>query len=458
MRSPLRTLLIPGIVALFCFFLSCAGPSSHHEWHAGVAAVCITPEKPMWMAGYAARTQPSQGVGLDLYAKALALQDQRGRRMVILTSDLLGFPAELTEAIAKKIRLRHGLKRDEILFTFSHTHGGPAIRHSLSLMYATNEQQNADIEAYAEGLQPRYVDLVGRALAALRPVQLSFGRGQADFGVNRRLLQEKGYVIGVNPQGPVDHSVPVLKISDDQGGLLALLFGYTCHNTTLQGNNYLIHGDYAGVAQKDLQEKFPGAVALFMNGFAGDTNPYPRGTLELAQQHGLSLSAAVQEALTHPLQPLHGRLKSHFSYAELPLSTPPSRDELLAQQQNPDKYIRANAGHLLARLDEKGELDPTYHYPIQTIQVGDSLLIVALAGEVLVDYALRLQKEIEPPVRLWTVGYSNDVFAYVPSRRVLEEGGYEAKDSMIYYGWWPWSLEMEEVLMKNIYRSIQRVR
>ncbi len=458
MRSSLRTLLIPGIITLACLFLCCAGPSSDHEWRAGVAAICITPEKPMWMAGYAARTQPSQGVGLDLYAKALALQDQRGRRMVILTSDLLGFPAELTEAIAEKIRLRHGLKRDEILFTFSHTHGGPAIRHSLSLMYATNEQQNADIDAYAEGLQPRYVELVGQALANLRPVQLSFGRGQADFGVNRRLLQEQGYVIGVNAQGPVDHSVPVVKIVNEQNTLIALLFGYTCHNTTLQGNNYLIHGDYAGVAQKDLQEKFPGAVALFMNGFAGDTNPHPRGTLELAQQHGLSLSAAVQEALTHPLTPLHGRLKSHFSHAQLPLSTPPSREELLGKKQDPDKYVRANAERLLALLDEKGRLDPIYPYPIQTIQVGDSLLIVALAGEVLVDYALRLQREIGQPGRLWTVGYSNDVFAYVPSRRVLEEGGYEAKDSMIYYGWWPWSLEMEEVLMKNIHRSIHRVR
>ncbi|HPI73597.1 MAG TPA: hypothetical protein PLZ01_09320, partial [bacterium] len=368
------------------------------------------------------------------------------------------FPAELTEAIAKKISARHGLQRDEILFTFSHTHGGPAIRNSLSIMYATNEQQSADIEAYAEGLQPRYVELVGQALAAMRPVQLSFGRGQADFGVNRRLLQEQGYVIGVNPQGPVDHSVPVLKIVNEQGTLTALLFGYTCHNTTLQGNNYLIHGDYAGVAQKDLQEKFPGAVALFMNGFAGDTNPHPRGTLELAQQHGLSLSAAVQAVLSRPLQSLHGRLKSHIRYAELPLSTPPTRQELLEKKQDPNKYVRAHAEQLLALLDKKGKLDPTYHYPIQTIQVGDSLLIVALAGEVLVDYALRLQKEIEQPGRLWTVGYSNDVFAYVPSRRVLEEGGYEAKDSMIYYGWWPWSLEMEEVLMKSIHRGIRQVR
>lgn len=428
------------------------------EWRAGVAKIKITPEQPIWMAGYAARNKPSEGVALDLYAKALALQDDRGRRMVLLTSDLLGFPAELTEAIAKKIRTQYGLKRNEVLFSFSHTHGGPVIRNSLKLMYATNEEQNALINAYAENLQPLYVQLVGSALAGLQPVHLSYGQGQATFGVNRRLLKENGYKIDVNPDGPVDHTVPVLKVTRSNGEPLAVLFSYACHNTTLQGNNYLIHGDYAGVAQQELEKEYDGVIAFFMSGFAGDTNPHPRGTLELANSHGRSLAAAVKTVLQQPMRPLHGRLKSRLDYAKLPFSPPPSRDELQAKRQDPDKYISANAEKLLARLDEKGKLDKTYPYPIQIVRLGDSLTLIALAGEVLVDYALRLRKESAHPDQLWMVGYSNDVFAYIPSRRVLEEGGYEAKDSMIYYGLWPWSTEIEQVLMKKIDRGIKKVQ
>ncbi len=441
-----------------CCFLALAQVSlAGSEWKAGVAKIDITPRNSVWMAGYGNRDRPSEGTAQPLLAKALALEDPSGGRLVIVTSDLLGFVREITEPLAERVREQHGLGRERFVVTSSHTHAGPAVRASLKIMYALTPEQAAAVEDYTRFLQQQVLQVVGEAIKNLSPAHLSFHRGQAGFAMNRREPSDGGIKLGVNPGGPVDHEVPVMRVTSPEGKTRALLFSYACHNTTLGGDFYQFHGDYAGYAQEAIEKAEPGAIALFMMGCGGDANPQPRSKLEHAQAHGNELAQAVAEAARRQGRPVKGRLSAAFERFSLPLAAPPSRAEFEARAKDENRFIQRHAEYHLALLD-RGPLPAEHSYPLQVVQFGDTVTLVALAGEVVVDYALRLKKELGAEIT-WPVAYANDVFAYIPSKRVLAEGGYEADRSMIYYGLpGPWAPEIEEILIKKVHQLVGQVR
>jgi len=400
-------------------------------WRVGIARADITPQGQIWMAGYAARNHPSEGVLHPLWAKALAVEDQHGSRVVIVTTDLIGLSRTIAEAVCARAQQQTGIPRARVLLNSSHTHSGPVVGDVAEVAYRLDPEQAAVVGAYTKTLQDKLVAVIAQAIENLKPGELAYGEGKATFGMNRRSLREKSYVIGPNPAGPVDPAVPVLAVRDAEGRLVGILFGYACHNTTLA--IYQISGDYAGFAKIALEKAHPGADALFMIGCGADTNPQPRGTVELAEQHGNALAAAVDQALAGEMHPLEGTLAVAFGRVDLPLVDPPSREEIKELESSKDTY-RQRLGKKLAERLEKGEPIPTScSCPVQVVRFGDDLSLVALGGEVVVDYALRLRKEF-PAKRLWIAGYSNDVFAYVPSERVLAEGGYEAGGAMVYFG------------------------
>lgn len=397
-------------------------------WKAGVAVVKITPEGSMWMAGYAARNKPSEGVAQDLFAKALALEDAGGTRLVVVTTDLIGIPRPLREAVEQQCRQRFGLPREGLLLNASHTHCGPELRSRMVSVYDLDEDSAARGRAYFEQLDKRIVDLVGQAVADLGPAKLHYSAARAGFAMNRRLETPGGLRNSPNRDGPVDHDVPVLRVERD-GQLRAVLFGYACHNTTL--SFYQFCGDYAGYAQEYLQADHPGLTALFLMGCGGDQNPYPRGTLDNARQHGRALANAVETALLARQEAISGPLLPALETATLEFAPPPSREELLLKKQSPNKYEQRHAQRLLDQLERDGSIRTTYDYPVQVVQLGQSVVLVALAGETVVDYSLRLKRELAGR-EVWVAGYSNDVFGYVPSQRVLLEGGYEGGGAMVY--------------------------
>lgn len=397
--------------------LSAAEP----EWKVGVASVRITPERPVPMAGYAARTKPFEQVEADIYAKALALEDAEGHQLVLVTSDLIGFTAEVADGICASLTEKAGLKREQILLNSSHSHAGP----TLGLTPKSDNAESLRTVEYTRKLQRQVVELVVKALADMKPARLSAGEGVVDFPMNRREFRPTGVILGVNPRGPADRSVPILRVDSPEGQLRAVLFGAGTHNTTLGGENYRLCGDYAGFAEEYV-EKGAGVPALFMLGCAGDANPYPRGTMEIARQHGATLGKEVRRVLDTKLRPIRGPLRIAFEQVALPLEAVPSREELQRRASGKTRYHPAGAQGLLALL-EKGETPPTeYTCPFTVWQFSDDLTLVALPGEVVIDYLLMLEKALGPN-QLWVLAYSNDVFGYLPSARVLEEGGYETR-------------------------------
>ncbi len=396
------------------------------DWKVGLAKVKITPEQPVFLSGYASRNKPYEKVTADLYAKALALEDQEGHLAVLVTTDLLGLSAAVAEPICERLAAKAGLKRDQILLSSSHIHTGP----TLSLDPKPRDNQTAgDAQrtvAYTRQLQDKLVEVVVNALQKREPARLSWGSGVVHFVMNRREFTPNGVILGVNARGPADRSVPVLRIDGADGKPRAVLFGAATHNTTLTQNCYEVCGDYAGFAQEYLQEHLPGTQAMFILGCAGDSNPYPRGTMEMAREHGAELGKEVCRVLETKLQPVRGPLKIAFAKVDLPLQTPPSRAELEKQAAARNSVQAGTARQLLAILD-RGEKPPThYSCPVTVWQFGSDLTLVGLSGEVVVDYVAMLEKALGPN-RLWPAAYCNDVFGYLPSARVLAEGGYETR-------------------------------
>ncbi len=417
-------------------------------YKAGVASKVITPTEPLWMAGYGFRNKPCDAKQHDLWVKALAVEDAAGNVGILMTSDLCGIPRSLSEHVTREVMKKTGLKREQIVLSCSHTHSGPVVDGSLTDMYAFTPEQPERVKAYTEKLRAWMIETIVKAYEDRKPAKLAIGKGTARFAMNRRELTPKGVIIGSNPTGPVDHDVPVLRIEDENGKLKAVVFGYACHNTTLQG--YEWSGDYAGFAQIEVERKHPGAAALFWIGTGGDANPMPRGKTEQCEKYGKELAVAVEEVLAGPMMPLSAKLTASYREIPIELDVLPDRAKWTADALSKTVAVRNRALRMLKILDDGGKIPDRYpHYPVQVWRFGDELTWVALGGEVVVDYNLRLKKELPSHKTLWIMGYANDVMSYIPSRRVLNEGGYEAETSQIYYGMpAKWSPSVEDAIVK----------
>ncbi len=432
------------------------GGASFSIWKAGVARVVITPQELMWMAGYGARDKPAEGKLQNLYAKALALESPAGERLVLVTTDLVGLPAKLTESVADSVRDKHGLARTQIMFTSSHTHSGPLLADEYPVYPVPGlaPQEEAKVRRYTQQLPGRLIRVVGDALADLAPAHLAWGMGRAGFAVNRREPTPQGIINGTNPAGPVDHDVPVLRVESPDGRLRAVAFGYACHNTTL--SSYQWCGDYAGFAQEYLEASHQGTTALFFMGCGADANPLPRRTVELCRKYGRQLADAVDAVLADKMHAVAGPVRSAFSRVDLPLDKLPTREELVQRAKGKPSYAQRRAEWLLKILEQRGKFDTTYPYPIQAWQLGSDLTWVALGGEAVVDYSLRLKRELGPTT--WVAAYANDVMEYIPSRRVLQEGGYEAEIFSADLAGATWAPSVEDLIVSNVHQLVTTVR
>lgn len=156
------------------------------------------------------------------------------------------------------------------------------------------------------------------------------------------------------------------------------------------------------------------------------------------------------------MRPLDGRLRTTYEEIALPFAKLPSRGELEERVKAENRYQRGLAKVLLRKLGD-GTLGPTYpYYPVQVWHLGNDLRFVLLGGEVVVDYSLRLKRELGRN-ETWVAGYANDVMAYIPSLRVLREGGYEGGGSMVYYGMpSKWAEPVEELIIETVHRLAKR--
>ncbi|MPY91233.1 MAG: hypothetical protein GEU99_25395 [Luteitalea sp.] len=430
-----------------------ASPDVRRRWHAGVARVNVTPSEPIFMKGYGSRTRPSEGVRQELYVKALALRDETGAVSVLVTSDLHSYTRRMSDTIATAVEKKHGLSRDRLILNSSHTHSGPALTGEELLRPAEdiNAEQEVVIRRHTARVLEQIVELIDHAIDALAPADLAFSQGAAAVGVNRRRLGAGRRQL----PGPVDQDLPVLSVRAADGSLRAVVFGYACHATAAPAD-YQIGADWPGYAQAALETAYPGVTAMFVNGCGADCDPAPRSVLDAPKMHGDVVAVAVGQVLRRRLRPLTGPLTSVFEYVDIPFERPPSREELHERLETATGMAARHARQLLGIIDRDGKLYDRYPYPVQVWRFGSALTLIALGGEVVVDYSLRLKNEYGWE-STWVAGYSNDVMGYIPSRRVLMEGGYEAGGAMVNYGRpGPLGTAVEEVITGKVAELVTR--
>ena len=457
LRSKHSTTL--SLLFLFTFTLTLAAPnrSLADGWKAGAAKVNITPKNLMWMSGYASRSKPAEGKMTDLWAKALVLEDSAGQRAVLVSLDLIGLGRDTMLDIQSRLHGKYQLEARQVALCCSHTHTGPVVGRNLGAMYFIDDEQWKLIDEYEARLKQDIVAVVGDALKKLAPAELARGNGRATFAVNRREnpaakvpeLREKGQL-----KGPFDHDVPVLKVTKGDK-LTTLVFGYACHSTTLSLMEW--SGDYPGFAQIEVEKAHPGTLAMFWAGCGADQNPLPRRTVELAKQYGSQLAKAVDEALNAKMQPITAKLGTAYDEIDLAFDELPTREQIEKDTKSSNRYVASRARLLLKQIERDGKLSQTYPYPVQTWRLGRNVVFVTLGGEVVVDFALRLKRELGQGTT-WVAGYTNDVVAYIPSLRVLKEGGYEGATAMIYYGQpTVWAPQVEEHVVKTVRKQAKRL-
>jgi len=421
-------------------------------WKAGVARVVITPDEPIWMAGYGSREHPSEGTLHDLWAKALVMQDAEGMKVLLITTDLLGFPSKMSERIRNQIGAKYGLTRSQIILSSSHTHSGPVLQDALVDIYPIDEKHKEVIKRYSDGLEKKILDLAGEAIKSMIPAKLHARNGVTRFQVNRRNNQEATLYQQTDLNGPNDYSVPVLRVTDDSGKMMAVVFGYACHATVL--SIYQFSGDYPGFAQIELEKLHPGINAMFFQGAGADQNPLPRRTIPLARQFGRELAAAVDRVLSEDMRELAPTVSTAYSEIDLPLSKPPTEAELIKMEKELSGYQKSWATRQLSLLRKNGSLMTDYPYPVQIWKLGDQP-IMALGGELVIQYAIEFKKLFGQEI--FVMGYANDDMAYIPSETVLNEGGYEGDSSQKVYGMpSKWEQGIQGLILKEFEKLAQK--
>jgi len=434
------------------FIVGLTQPAVAESMQFGFSKVDVTPKEPIRLAGYGNRDRPFEAVVQSLWTRTMVLQAPGGQVHVLVSVDTIGFPGVLTTSIARRLEEQHGITRERFVLCCTHSHTTPHLDGYAPNLFAVplDIDEEGKTREYTKWIADRVVEGVDRAIQDLAPGKLFQGQGEVGFAVNRRVLKDGRWTgFGVQRDGPVDHSLPVLKIVGDDGSLRGIVFNYACHCTTLTGRYNKVSGDWAGYAEQYLEETHTGAVALCTIGCGADANPEPRGELLMAEAHGRALSIQVNKLLAASgMQEVTAQPVASFGYAGLAVDRP-HLSELRAKRDSGTPQVKRHAENMLALEKRMGRLPESYPMPVQTWQFAGDLTMVFLGGEVVVDYAARLKQELGPK-NVWVTAYANDVFGYVASERMRLEGGYEFDYSMVYYNQpGPWEVGTEEVVIER---------
>lgn len=416
--------MIRGIVTCIAIMFACAVYAD--DGYFGAAEIDITPTTPIRLSGYAARTTESVGVQQRLYAKAAAFGSGAESALMIAV-DCTGIPDNVADVVSASLSSNFGIARERIVISATHTHSGPSIDGYADNLFGgpLPAAQQQRIDEYTEMLTEKLETVGIQALTNRSPGHtLAFGTGEVDFGVNRR-----------GGGGPVDQDLPVLRVTDALGTTKAIVTSYAAHAVTLNGSDNLVSGDWPGYAREAIENLYPEATALVMLGTAGDINPRDMGSTASARNHGNSIANEVQRLITNNLLvPVTGGIRAMQAELDLPFATERLPGDPSSARLAPTPASQA--------------------YGITSWTFGEDIAMVFLEGEVTVDYSQRL-KSMYGDGRLWINAYTNDVQGYIPSERVLYEGGYEADDSGYYYGLpGRWAHGLEDQIVDEVVRQI----
>ncbi|QDT90386.1 PVC-type heme-binding CxxCH protein [Gimesia algae] len=409
------------LVVLIISFSSCHADNDQ-SYQVGVAKVDITPDYPVLLNGYASRgTELIDQVEQPLWARAIAVLNPQGQPHVLISVENCGVPASVTMSIVANLKEQHKITPAGLVVCSTHTHAAPMLTGVLPNIYTKDlsTAEQAVVDRYTRDLIQKLTSVAQQAIKDAQPALLEWGVGTATFAKNRRDIT-----------GPNDYDLPILHVQSQDGNSRAILVGYACHCTTLGGVSFM-SGDWAGCAVEGIEADIPGCMAMVVIGCGADQNPKFRGDDQgAARVNGQAIATGVQQRLKNGLTAITGNLSVQSDEIALPLATLPTEEEWKQRAGKPG-ITGYHATKNLNRLKRGEALTAQVEYPIKTWSFGDDLAMVFLGGEVVVDYSLAIKKK--HGAKVWVNSYANDVPCYIPSERVLQEGGYEGKNAMVWY-------------------------
>lgn len=402
----------------------------------GVAEVDVTPPLGTQLAGFAARTGGATGVYLPLRAIATAITEKATDHTVIIVSlEWLGF-YDNTDYVRARIEAVTGVTADNILLCGTHTHCGPPMRK-----FVDGDCREGIDEPWLKMIFEKIATASKAAMEVGEPMALASTIGWCGLGCSRRRPDGQGGVTwGPSWDAPHDHTVPMIRFTDEGGALRHVLFGYAAH-TSAAGAILEFGGDYAGFAMQEIEQSL-GCTTAFFQGCAGDQKAYlpkagedgfPKYTLDEVHEMGRQLARSVSgEIKQGRWQVVSGALSTNRRKVELQLTVLP-REEYASWLDSDNAFFARWAGEYVGKLDCGEAVDTAISFELQTIRFGDALLMIAMSGEMSVEYGLRAVKEFGSRFgQVWPVGYANEIVGYVCSERQLPEGGYEVLSNMQY--------------------------
>ena len=413
----------------------------------GSATVEITPEWPLTLAGFAVRTHPSEGVAQPLHVRVAVLESEAADgtrdRVVIASADMLWWGPQQVPIIRRQIAEAVGIPERNILLSATHTHSGPQASTRASATVGVADPRFLDL------LFERTMEATAAALADLEPVTISRVNSSHALGFNRRY--------DWNPNGPEDPALTVVRFDRPDGRPKTLFVHYTCHPVITQ--EYLVSGEFCGVAM-DQVEAALGVNALYLQGCCGDINPdvagerrTARGTNTDVERLGGAFADAILAALGQPGEQLAARpLHIERVEVDLPFGDLPDTDALSAMVATPG----VEGEWAQALLAHPEWLTPSIPLQLQRVDIADGLSLLAMDGEVVVDYGLRIREQSGGTVL--PMGYANGMTGYIPTARIIAEGGYEAGGAIPYFFLpAPFTPAVEDVLNDALDRMISSI-
>ncbi|WP_135548024.1 neutral/alkaline non-lysosomal ceramidase N-terminal domain-containing protein [Paenibacillus cymbidii] len=439
-----------------------------------LSTATITPDEPVFMNGFGARTHASVGVLDPLLMKAALLVANEA--LLIVTIDALGSDRSFTVGIKDALQARFGLGHAQVMINFSHTHHSVFLTgtdvslrrggYSMGQSGWMDDERAIDYtrdEAYFAFVRDTLLRMVEACYGGLEDGELHIGRTRSDFAMSRRRPVGNGSVTwSPYPEADIDRDLFVLRLSDRAGQAKGVLFSYGCHTTAMGANNDLLSNDFAGYAAAKVERAYPGATAMFLQGCAGELKPLhsaeqdrfiscdPAQTKEAGEYLADDVLALMRQGEFAPVAcRFHSLLLDPTLYTE---RTPAAVYERMADDPGLGAFHRAAAKRTQQAI-ANGTSRETLPLYIGVWQLDADTTIIALEGEVSTQYSL-LIKRLFGNGRMIVLGYTNGVFSYVPTRQMLEEGGYEAESNYFFDLRGPFVPEIEDIIVGQIAKAL----